>query len=148
MTILNPFIIITIFNLGMNKLEISISSEISNIVKVENFIESFLVHFNLPASLFGKVSLSVIEAVNNAILSGNKRQPEKSVTLIAERLRDQFMVTVKDEGEGFDYTDIPDPTLPDNISKVTGRGLYLMKTLSDELIFENNGASVTLVFNL
>lgn len=132
----------------MNKLEISISSEISNIVKVENFIESFLVHFNLPASLFGKVSLSVIEAVNNAILSGNKRQPEKSVTLIAERLRDQFMVTVKDEGEGFDYTDIPDPTLPDNISKVTGRGLYLMKTLSDELIFENNGASVTLVFNL
>lgn len=132
----------------MNKLEISVSSEISNIVKIENFIESFTAHFDLPPQLFGKVSLSVIEAVNNAILSGNKRQADKMVTVIAEKIDKQFRVTVKDEGKGFDYTDIPDPTLPDNISKVTGRGLYLMKTLSDNLIFDKNGSSVTLVFNL
>lgn len=132
----------------MNKLEISISSEISNIVKIENFIESFSAHFKLSSELFGKISLSVIEAVNNAILSGNKRNADKKVTLIAEKTPAQFKVTVKDEGEGFDYTHIPDPTLPDNINKVTGRGLYLMKTLSDDLIFENNGATVTLVFNL
>lgn len=132
----------------MNKLEISISSEIHNIVKVEDFIESFTHYFNLSDALFGKVSLSVIEAVNNAILSGNKRDPQKFVTLTAECTPDQFRVTVKDEGEGFDYTHIPDPTLPDNINKVTGRGLYLMKTLSDDLIFENNGSTVTLVFNL
>ncbi len=132
----------------MNKLEISISSEISNIVKVENFIESFVEYFQLPSDLFGKISLAVIEAVNNAILSGNKRIPDKLVTLTAERTDDKFMVTVSDEGEGFDYTNIPDPTLPDNINKVTGRGLFLMKTLSDELNFENNGATVTLVYNL
>lgn len=132
----------------MNKLEISISSEISNIVKVENFIESFVEYFQLPSDLFGKISLAVIEAVNNAILSGNKRIPDKLVTLTAERMDDKFMVTVSDEGEGFDYTNIPDPTLPDNINKVTGRGLFLMKTLSDELNFENNGATVTLVYNL
>ena len=132
----------------MNKLEISISSEINNIVKVENFIESFTEAFNLSSDLYGKISLSVIEAVNNAILSGNKRQADKMVTLIAEKTDAQFRVTVKDEGEGFDYEYIPDPTLPDNINKVTGRGLYLMKTLSDELIFEDGGSSVTLVFNL
>lgn len=137
-----------ILSLVMNKLEISVSSEISNIVKIENFIESFADHFDLPSKLFGKISLSVIEAVNNAILSGNERQADKKVTVRAEKLENQFRVTVSDEGEGFDYTDIPDPTLPDNISKVTGRGLYLMKTLSDDLIFDNNGASVTLVFNL
>lgn len=132
----------------MNRIEISISSEISNIVKVESFIDSFTDHFHLPFKVIGKVSLSTIEAVNNAILSGNKRQPEKKVTVVAEKADHQFRVTVGDEGEGFDYTDIPDPTLPDNINKVTGRGLYLMKTLSDELIFENNGATVTLIFNL
>lgn len=132
----------------MNKLEISISSEISNIVKVENFIESFVEYFQLPPDLFGKISLAVIEAVNNAILSGNRRIPEKLVTLTAERTDNKFRVTVSDEGEGFDYTDIPDPTLPDNINKVTGRGLFLMKTLSDELNFGNNGATVTLVYNL
>ena len=53
-----------------------------------------------------------------------------------------------DEGEGFDYTHIPDPTLPDNLTKDAGRGLYLMKTLTDELVFENDGSKVTLVFNL
>ena len=98
--------------------------------------------------MYGKISLSVIEAVNNAILSGNKRQPDKMVSLVAEKTDKQFRVTVSDEGEGFDYEVIPDPTLPDNINKITGRGLYLMKTLSDELIFENGGSTVTLVFNL
>ena len=125
----------------MNKLSISISSEISNIVKVENFVETFTDYFALPSVLYGKISLSVIEAVNNAILSGNKRQPDKMVSLVAEKTDKQFKVTVSDEG-------IPDPTLPDNINKITGRGLYLMKTLSDELIFENGGSTVTLVFNL
>ena len=86
--------------------------------------------------------------MNNAILSGNKREADKMVTVIAEKVNNQFRVTVNDEGDGFDYTNIPDPTLPDNIDKIAGRGLYLMKTLSNELIFENNGASVTLVFNL
>ena len=129
----------------MNKLSISISSEISNIVKVENFVETFTDYFALPSVLYGKISLSVIEAVNNAILSGNKRQPDKMVSLVAEKTDKQFKVTVSDEGEGFDYEVIPDP---DNINKITGRGLYLMKTLSDELIFENGGSTVTLVFNL
>ena len=113
----------------MNKLSISISSEISNIVKVENFVETFTDYFALPSVLYGKISLSVIEAVNNAILSGNKRQPDKMVSLVAEKTDKQFKVTVSDEG-------------------ITGRGLYLMKTLSDELIFENGGSTVTLVFNL
>jgi len=132
----------------MNKLNLSISSEVGNIVKVENFVESFGETFGLGAELFGKISLPVIEAVNNAILSGNKLVPEKEVRLNAWKDKDKFYVSVEDEGEGFDYTHIPDPTLPGNIEKVAGRGLYVMKTLSDELLFENNGAKVTLVFNL
>lgn len=132
----------------MNKLEFAISSEVGNIVKVENFIESFSAYFNLSPELFGKISLSVIEAVNNAILSGNKQDSDKQVVLTAEKVNDQLLVSVSDEGEGFDYTHIPDPTLPDNIEKDAGRGLFLMKMLSDDLVFENNGSKVTLVFNL
>lgn len=132
----------------MNKLELTISSEISNIVEVENFIESFTDYFQLSVKLYGKLSLAVIEAVNNAILSGNRQQSEKIVHLIAEKLDNEFQITVIDEGEGFDYSNIPDPTLPDNIGKDKGRGLYLMKTLSDKLDFENNGAKVILTFKL
>ena len=132
----------------MNKAELSIPSEIGNIIKVENFIESFTETFNLQPELFGKISLSVIEAVNNAILSGNKLSADKLVTLEAWMDPEKFYVSVVDEGEGFDYTHIPDPTLPDNLTKDAGRGLYLMKTLTDELVFENDGSKVTLVFNL
>jgi len=132
----------------MNKLKLSVPSEVGNIIKVENFIESFSDIFDLRPEFFGKISLPVIEAVNNAILSGNKLSPEKEVKLEAWKEGNRFFVTVEDEGEGFDYMHIPDPTLPDNIEKDAGRGLYVMKSLSDELLFENNGAKVTLVFDL
>lgn len=135
-------------NNAVKTLTISISSEVGNIVKIENFIESFSEQFELQPELYGKVCLSVIEAVNNAILSGNKQMADKQVILTASQDDTKFSVSVKDEGEGFDYNNIPDPTLPDNIEKDAGRGLYLMKMLADELIFEDNGSKVTLVFNL
>ena len=131
----------------MNKIELKISSEVENIVKVEQFIETFDSTFGLTPELFGKISLSVIEAVNNAILSGNKQDADKSVVVCAWKEDEKFCVSVEDEGEGFDYSIIPDPTLPDNVVKIAGRGLYLMKILSDDLIFDNGGAKVTLVFN-
>jgi len=132
----------------MDKLEFSIISEIGNIVKVENFINYFTDTYLIEPDTFGRINLSVIEAVNNAILYGNRQDPEKRVYFSVEEKDAKLYVTVKDEGEGFDFTYIPDPTLPDNIEKVTGRGLFLMKTLSDELLFEDNGSKVILVFNL
>ena len=87
----------------MNKLELVISSEVSNIVKVENFIESLTGHFGLPDDLYGKISLSLIEAVNNAILSGNKQQADKKVKIVAELCDDKFMISVEDEGDGVEY---------------------------------------------
>ncbi|MDR1756656.1 MAG: ATP-binding protein [Culturomica sp.] len=132
----------------MNKIELRISSRVENIVQVEQFIETFETTFGLTPEVFGKISLSVIEAVNNAILFGNRQAADKYVTVSAWKEELQFFVSVADEGEGFDYSVIPDPTLPDNVVKVAGRGLYLMKILSDDLVFENGGAKVTLVFNL
>ena len=101
----------------MNKAVLSISSEVGNIIKVENFIESFSETFSLPPDLFGKISLSIIEAVNNAILSGNKLDASKQVCLEAWEENNKFHVSIEDEGQGFDYNHIPDPTLPDNILK-------------------------------
>lgn len=132
----------------MNRLEFSIISEIGNIVKVENFIDHFTEFYRVDPVTFGKVSMSVIEAVNNAILYGNKLDISKHVRFIVERKDDRLFVTIKDEGQGFDFNNIPNPTLPGNIEKAAGRGLFLMKTLSDEIIFEDNGSKVTLIFNL
>jgi serine/threonine-protein kinase RsbW len=128
--------------------EFSIISEIGSIVKVENFINYLAEVYHVDVDTFGKISLAVIEAVNNAILYGNKLDASKYVRFFVEKMDHRLFITIKDEGEGFNFNFIPDPTLPDNIEKDAGRGLFLMKTLSDELIFEDNGSKITLVFNM
>lgn len=59
-----------------------------------------------------------------------------------------MIITVEDEGEGFDFSHIPNPTTPENLMKTTGRGLYLMMTLTDNLLFTRNGAKVEMTFVL
>ena len=55
---------------------------------------------------------------------------------------------VEDEGEGFDLASVPDPTLPENIEKLSGRGIFLMRNLADEVSFENNGSKIKLTFSI
>ena len=132
----------------MNKLKISVASKLDNMHIIEKFIKNFSAHFDLPAKLYGAVNLSVIEAFSNAVKYGNSGDMTKKVTLVVEKIKHQFQVVVNDEGNGFDYTKIPDPTLPENIDKESKRGLFLMNELSDDLIFEKNGSMVTILFNL
>lgn len=132
----------------MNTLEFSIPSEIENIKKIENFIEYFIDEFQIQEKLRGKITLSVIEAVNNAIISGNKQNPQRTVKLKAMKNTKKVIVTVEDEGEGFDFKQIPDPTTPEMPMLATGRGLYLIVNLTDELSFARNGAKVIMSFFL
>lgn len=132
----------------LREIKCSLPSILSNLAKIENFLDRMMDDFQIPASLQGRISLAVIEAVNNSILHGNKRNPEKMMTVLAREYHDRITVTVKDEGEGFDYTDIPDPTAPENIMKACGKGLYLMSSLSDELTFHSNGSEVAMSFLL
>jgi serine/threonine-protein kinase RsbW len=90
--------------------------------------------------------IAVTEAVNNAIVHGNKNDPEKYVRIGFESDEEQLVFSITDEGQGFDYTNLPDPTDPENIEKVSGRGVFLMSNLSDFIRFEQNGAKVLLGF--
>lgn len=132
----------------MNKLEFSIISTKDNINKVEKFIECLIEVFELPQSLCGKITLPIIEAVNNSILYGNKEDSRKLIKLTAIKDKEKIIITIEDEGEGFDFKNIPDPTTPENLMKTTGRGLYLMIHLTDELLFAKNGAKVVMTFFL
>ena len=89
--------------------------------------------------------VSLAEALANAMLYGNGEDPDKLVRLevTIERLRVEARVT--DQGTGFDPTDVPDPTEPANIHKTHGRGLFLMRSLLDEVHFNERGNSVTLI---
>lgn len=132
----------------MSKSELTILSDLNNLPEVEDFIENLIDKFGIEENLRVRIMLPVIEAVNNAILFGNKKDSEKTVKLTAVKNNQKIVITVEDEGEGFDFSYIPNPTTPENLMKTTGRGLYLMMTLTDNLVFTRNGAKVVMTFVL
>lgn len=115
---------------------------------IESLIETIVNQFKIPSDLYGKLNLTVTEAIINAVRWGNKEDIRKKVRIAAITKEDQFIMVIEDEGQGFDYTKISDPTSPTNLNKESGRGLFLMKNLTDDLIFENNGAKISLIFNI
>jgi serine/threonine-protein kinase RsbW len=94
------------------------------------------------------VELVLGEAINNAITHGNNGDVSKEVVVEIWTEINTLIITVADQGTGFNYYSIPDPTLPENKEKLTGRGVFLMKSLSDLVLFENNGSKVKIHFKL
>lgn len=89
--------------------------------------------------------VAVGEALANAVLYGNREDPGKKVRVAAEFSSDRIQVTVTDEGDGFDPDAIGDPTRPDNRDRSSGRGLFLLRSLMDDVRFNEVGNRVTLV---
>ncbi|MCQ2201692.1 MAG: ATP-binding protein [Bacteroidales bacterium] len=127
---------------------ISIASEISNVAEVEALIDNQSAMFKFDDDVYGKLLLAVVEAVNNAIVHGNKSDSSKQVNISYVIESDYVEYSISDSGEGFDPNCIPDPTELENIEKFSGRGLFLMKNLSDEMEFSDNGRKVRLKFLL
>jgi serine/threonine-protein kinase RsbW len=130
----------------MDTIKIQFPSIIENIRIVESFIENTKEKFSIDDDIYGNILVAVTESVNNAITHGNKLNKNKNVYLSVEPEDSELRFVIEDEGEGFDHRDLPDPTDPENLMKTSGRGIYLMKHLSDEVIFSNNGKKVELVF--
>ncbi len=130
----------------MNNFRIEIPSLSENIRMIESFIDNAKEKFSLNDDIYGNIMIAVTEAVNNAIKHGNKNESGKNVTLALSLEDGLIKFKVEDEGTGFDYQNLPDPTAPENIEKPGGRGIFLMKHLSDEVDFKENGKVVELSF--
>jgi len=123
-----------------------ISSQPESINLVEKLIDEIKQEHNIHEECYGNMLVAVTEAVNNAIQHGNKYDPDKMVSINYEIDADQILFAISDEGNGFDYMNLPDPTDPENLEKPTGRGVFLMKHLADQIIFAENGKVVELYF--
>jgi len=130
----------------MSEISISIPSLSENIRIVESFIDNAKERFNLNDDIYGNIMIAVTESVNNAIIHGNSSDKDKNVFLSLNMENNTISFNISDEGSGFDYNSLPDPTAPENIDKPGGRGIFLMKALSDELSFEEDGKKVKLSF--
>jgi len=116
---------------------IEVFSDKENLTKIEKFIDEVSSKLSINEELYGKIFLAIMEAANNAITHGNKEDSQKIAKVIIEKKNKKLIVIVKDEGNGFDYENIPD-----------GRGVFVIRNLADETIFKNNGAEIQIRFNL
>jgi serine/threonine-protein kinase RsbW len=132
----------------MIKDEWRLPSTTENISVVENLVDQVCDAYQINDDYYGNILIALTEAVTNAIQHGNKSNPNKFFDIKFKKQQDKLLFLVKDEGEGFDYNNLPDPTDPKNIEKIHGRGIYLMKHLADDVSFHDDGRGVELIFSL
>jgi serine/threonine-protein kinase RsbW len=128
--------------------DFEISSASENLRIVEKVIDDMSLELDLTDEVYGNVLVATMEATNNAIVHGNKSDPNKQVQLEIIKNEEVLVIKIKDQGNGFDYTHVPDPTAPENLEKINGRGIFLMKRLSDDIMFYDDGRIVELKFRV
>jgi serine/threonine-protein kinase RsbW len=126
---------------------LTIPSDVSKLPVVETLIDSVCQSIGVHEDVYGNVLIAVTEAVNNAIIHGNKNDVSLNVGLNVFDAPVSFCFNVADTGKGFDYDSLPDPTAPENIEKENGRGVFLMRNLADEVVYNESGNQVYVYFN-
>lgn len=127
---------------------LTIPSKLEQISLIEKIIDEISEKLTITPDVYGKILIATIEGVNNAIVHGNKLDQNKNVTITFRVNPNEISIKITDQGPGFDPNSVPDPTVPENIENISGRGVFLMKRLSDSIKFENNGSTVELYFKI
>ena len=127
--------------------QVKLPSDFASLVEVENLIDKVCADLGVLEDAYGNVLIAVTEAVNNAIQHGNEENSNLFVDVAVGDKETEFCFRIKDEGIGFDFNSLPDPTAPENLLKESGRGIFLMRNLADEVEFDGEGNSVNIYFS-
>jgi len=127
---------------------LQLPSKMESITLVENMIEEVADKHHIAEDTFANMMTCLSEAVINAIVHGNKLDPGKKVIVNADVEERRAIWSVTDEGNGFDYNNLPDPTAAENLENLTGRGVFIIKHLADQCVFNAKGNEVELHFKI
>lgn len=117
-----------------------------SVTLLENLIEEIADKHQIDDDVFANMMTCLNEVIINAIVHGNKLDPAKKVIVNAEVDSKRATWTITDEGDGFDYVHLADPTAEENLEKLTGRGVFIVKHLADQCVFNAKGNEVELLF--
>ncbi|MEA1887322.1 MAG: ATP-binding protein [Bacteroidota bacterium] len=129
-------------------MDLNIASNVNNLRIIEGKVDEIMLVLGINKDEYGRILVATMEAVNNAIVHGNQYDKEKDVNIRFEYRNNDFIVKVKDQGVGFNPDCVPDPTSPENIENLRGRGVFLMKNLADDIGFNEIGNEVVMKFKL
>jgi len=127
---------------------LQLPSKQESITLLENLIEEIADKHKVSEDTFANMMTCLSEAVINAIIHGNKLDANKKVIVNADVEGKRIVWTVTDEGDGFDYNNLADPTAPENIENLTGRGVFIIKHLADQYIYNSKGNEIELHFKI
>lgn len=128
--------------------KINFPSQAENIHLVEKLVDEVCDELSVQEDNYGNILIALTEAVNNAIHHGNKLDATKKTYVSCTSEEHKLTFKVKDEGLGFNFYSLPDPTSSENIETPNGRGIFLMKNLADEINFDDEGRIVELTFHI
>jgi serine/threonine-protein kinase RsbW len=127
---------------------LQLPSVMESLNTLEKLVEELASKYNVSDDTYANMMTCLNEVFINAIVHGNKLKAEKIVIINAEVDQKRMIWTVTDEGDGFDYNKLPDPTAPENLENLTGRGVFIIKQLADQCIFNPKGNEVELHFKI
>jgi len=116
---------------------ITLRSSPRSIKRVEGYLQRISSAVELDEIQMHKLMVSLTEAVNNAILHGNKSRADKKVSVRCEVVPGWLLFEIKDEGKGFRPDHVRNPLKEENLHRESGRGIFLMRTLMDKVEFEH-----------
>ncbi len=125
-----------------------IKSDKKELSAVEKFLYRIFDSNNLPENYFNNVLLCASEAIMNSICHGNNNNAEKTVKIAVQGDDNNIIIEIRDEGGGFDYSKIDDPTLIKNLRKESGRGLHIIKSLCKNIEFKEGGSCIRINISL
>jgi len=134
-----------------NAVEATLDSTLENVEVADEIAMRMCALAGLEEEDQHKVEMAVHESMINAVRHGNKSDASKKIWLRFEIRDDRLEIHIRDEGTGFDLSQIPDPLAPENLLKVSGRGIFLIRTFMDDFRIENPGGlgtEVTLIKRL
>ena len=128
---------------------LQLPSKPESITLLETLIEQIADKHQVSEDTFANMMTCLNEIAINAIVHGNKLDESKKVIVNAEVVDGKRVVwTITDEGSGFDYDHLPDPTAEENLENLTGRGVFIVKQLADQCVFNTKGNEVELHFKI
>ncbi len=131
------------------KEKLILESRPENISSIERFVEEICDYYNINDTYFGNILIALTEAFNNAVIHGNKGDASKKIHVVFESKPKGLSFTVSDEGAGYDPDEVPDPLdLEIDDANKSGRGIFLIRSLSDKIEIKNDGSSVEMFFRI
>lgn len=128
--------------------KLQLKSEPAQISKVEPFLKKLNKVAQFNKKQFQSILIATTEAVNNSIVHGNLRDPEKLVNIICIVSPALIEIHILDQGKGVKKEDIPNPLAEDNLLRESGRGIFLMKHFMDSVTFKKRKSGGEVILKL